>query len=155
MPTYKGDEVYYYDDGTGRYMYRVNEIPEISFHDDYIAPHSTITLKATTNITPDDWGSILDWRPKIEKVIFNPPATIVLWSDGTKTVVKCQEGDEWDAEKGLAMAISKKWFYNKGRFNDEFEKWVAPQLEIEAEIGAMPIQAFLHDIVEAFKQNKE
>ena len=46
--------------------------------------------------------------PTIKKVIFNKPATIVYWSDGTKTVVKCGKNDEWDEEKGLAMAISKK-----------------------------------------------
>lgn len=46
--------------------------------------------------------------PKIDEVIFNGPATIVKWADGTKTVVKCCEDDEFDAEKGLAMAISKK-----------------------------------------------
>lgn len=28
---------------------------------------------------------------KVERVIFNTPATIVFWNDGTKTVVKCQE----------------------------------------------------------------
>ena len=39
---------------------------------------------------------------KIEKVIFNDPATIVIWADGSKTVVKCQEGDVFDKEKGLA-----------------------------------------------------
>lgn len=44
----------------------------------------------------------------IKDVIFNGPATIVKWSDGTKTVVKCCEGDTFDPEKGLAMAISKK-----------------------------------------------
>ena len=44
-----------------------------------------------------------------EKVIFNNPATVVLWSDGTKTVVKRQKGDKWDYEKGLAMAIIKKF----------------------------------------------
>lgn len=44
----------------------------------------------------------------VNKVIFNNPATIVFWSDGTKTVAKCHVNDEWDAEKGLAMAISKK-----------------------------------------------
>ena len=44
----------------------------------------------------------------IEKVIFNKPATIVFWTDGTKTVVKCGDGDMWDEEKGLAMAICKK-----------------------------------------------
>ena len=46
--------------------------------------------------------------PKIKKVIFNGPATIVLWADGDKTVVQCVEGDTMDKEKGLAMAICKK-----------------------------------------------
>ena len=43
----------------------------------------------------------------IKKVIFNDPATIVFWKDGTKTIVKCQEGATFDPEKGLAMAISR------------------------------------------------
>lgn len=59
----------------------------------------------------------------IEKVIFNPPATIVLWSDGTKTVVKAQGYDEYDPEKGLAMAICKKVMGNKGNYNNEINKW--------------------------------
>lgn len=46
--------------------------------------------------------------PAINKVIFNPPATIVIWSDGDKTIVKCQDGDKFDPEKGLAMACMKK-----------------------------------------------
>lgn len=41
----------------------------------------------------------------IKKVIFNGPATIVIWKDGTKTVVKCMDSDEYDQEKGLMMAI--------------------------------------------------
>jgi len=60
----------------------------------------------------------------IKKVIFNDPATIVLWNDGTKTVVKCQEGDTYDKEKGLALCIAKKALGNKGNFNNEFKKWV-------------------------------
>lgn len=62
--------------------------------------------------------------PGIKKVIFHDPATIVYWNDGTKTVVKCQDGDIYDAEKGLAMAISKKALGNKGNFNDIFKEWV-------------------------------
>lgn len=65
-----------------------------------------------------------DRNPSIINVIFNNPATIVFWSDNTKTVVKCQEGDEWDAEKGLAMAVAKKYFGNKGNYNNEFNKWL-------------------------------
>ena len=44
----------------------------------------------------------------IKKMIFHPPATIVYWADGSKTVVKCKKGEEYDPEKGLAMAISKR-----------------------------------------------
>lgn len=36
----------------------------------------------------------------IKDVIFAPPATIVYWSDGSKTVVKCSEKDVFDPEKG-------------------------------------------------------
>lgn len=48
--------------------------------------------------------------PNISRVIFNDPATIVYWEDKTKTVVKCNEADEFDEEKGLAMAIAEKYF---------------------------------------------
>lgn len=62
--------------------------------------------------------------PAIEKVIFNKPATIVFWSDGTKTVVKVQKGDKFNKEKGLAMAITKKALGNEGNYYDEIKKWV-------------------------------
>lgn len=60
----------------------------------------------------------------IVDVIFHDPATIVFWSDGTKTVVKCQSGDTFDPEKGLAMAIIKKMTGNTGSYCNIFKKWV-------------------------------
>ena len=48
--------------------------------------------------------------PEIKRVIFNGPATIVFWSDSTKTVVKCMEGELFDEEKGIAMAFMKKLY---------------------------------------------
>lgn len=63
--------------------------------------------------------------PKIEKVIFNDPATIVYWHDGTKTVVKAQDGEPFDKEKGLAMAIVKKVYGNKGNYNEIFKEFGA------------------------------
>lgn len=60
----------------------------------------------------------------IEKVIFNPKATIVFWSDHTKTIVKLDKDDERDDEKGLAMAISKKFLGNKSNYYNEFRKWL-------------------------------
>lgn len=60
----------------------------------------------------------------IKNAIFAPPATIVYWSDGSKTVVKCSEKDVFDPEKGLAMAIAKRCGGNKGSYYKEIQNWV-------------------------------
>ncbi len=60
----------------------------------------------------------------IKDVIFATPATIVYWSDGSKTVVKCSEKDVFDPEKGLAMAIAKRCGGNKGSYYKEIQNWV-------------------------------
>lgn len=59
---------------------------------------------------------------EIKKVIFNNPATIVFWADGTKTVVKAKNED-FDPEKGLALAIAKKALGNKGSYFDKIKRW--------------------------------
>ena len=61
----------------------------------------------------------------IKDVIYNAPATIVIWDDGTKTVVKTQNGETFDKEKGLAMAVLKKIHGNTGRYYGLFKKWAA------------------------------
>lgn len=65
--------------------------------------------------------------PEIDRVIYNNPATIVLWKDGTKTVVKAQD-EAFDEEKGLAMAIAKKVYGNNGRYFDKLKKHL-PKIE--------------------------
>ena len=59
---------------------------------------------------------------EILRVVFNGPATIVFWSDKTKTVVKCGKRDKFDPEKGLAMAIVKKMFGNNGNYYNIIKK---------------------------------
>lgn len=54
----------------------------------------------------------------IKNVIFNNPATIVIWSDDVKTVVKCQKGDTYDKEKGLMACIAKRAYGNTSAYND-------------------------------------
>lgn len=78
----------------------------------------------------------IDCTPKITKVIFNPPATIVFWSDHTKTVVKCGEDEPlFDKEKGIAMAIAKKFGGNIGHYYTEmFQKWVTDEKYKELDI---------------------
>ncbi len=61
---------------------------------------------------------------EIDRVIFSPPATIVLWADGTRTVVKAQ--DEYDREKGLALCIAKKALGNKGNYYNVFKRFLEP-----------------------------
>lgn len=65
----------------------------------------------------------LTYIPKIKDVIYNNPATIVFWEDGTKTVVKCKN-EKFDPEKGLVMAFSKKILGNKGNYYNIFKKWL-------------------------------
>ena len=59
---------------------------------------------------------------QIDHVIFNDPATIVFWKDGTKTIVKAY-GEKFDKEKGLAMAISRKALGNSGSYYKVFKKY--------------------------------
>lgn len=44
----------------------------------------------------------------IKKVIYNNPATIVFWSDKTKTTCKAIENDTYNEEAGLSICILKK-----------------------------------------------
>ena len=97
--------------------------------------------------------------PSIKKVIFNYPATIVLWSDGSKTVVKCQDGDIYDPEKGLAMAISKKALGNKGNYCNEFKKWLPEDEEeegtVELRLDTSEICKSLEGLASRIFSNKE
>lgn len=44
----------------------------------------------------------------VEKIVYNGPATIVFWSDGTKTVIKCHEGDQFDEVTGFLLCCLRK-----------------------------------------------
>ena len=65
-----------------------------------------------------------DIRSNIKDVIFNYPATIILWKDGTKTIVKVRKGEKYDPEKGFAMAVCKKMFGNEGNYYKVFKEYV-------------------------------
>ena len=63
---------------------------------------------------------------RIKDVKFSGPATIVFWTDGTKTVVKCRKGDKFDPEKGIAMACAKKLMGNEDGYHREIAKYAKP-----------------------------
>lgn len=86
---------------------------------------------ATRDFLNSIYGMSSSRIPEIKNVIFNDPATIVFWEDGTKTVVKCQDGDEFDPEKGLAMAIAKKAYGNKGSYCTKLKKWLPKEEPVD------------------------
>lgn len=49
----------------------------------------------------------------IKKIMYKPPATIVFWNDGTKTVSVCERGDAYNKELGFALCVLKKKYGNK------------------------------------------
>ena len=99
---------------------------------------------ATLDFLNSIYGISSSHIPEIKNVIFNDPATIVFWEDGTKTVVKCQDGDEFDPEKGLAMAIAKKAYGNKGSYCNKMKKWLPKEEPVD-----------INDILRGISEPKE
>lgn len=71
--------------------------------------------KALKHMSFDMSKSTLVNKPKlpIKKVIYNEPATIIFWEDGSKTVAKCEKNEKFDKEKGFMVALLKKTFGNR------------------------------------------
>lgn len=70
----------------------------------------------------------------IEKVIYSNNRTIVFWTDGTKTVVKCDEEDDFDREKGLALCIIKHIFGDIGYYNEIFKSFELNSYNVKKDI---------------------
>lgn len=58
----------------------------------------------------------------VSKIIFNPPATIVFWEDGTKTVVKCSAEDEFNEYYGFLAALGKKVYESNSQIKKLIDK---------------------------------
>ena len=104
----------------------INKELDLWMNADFANPYVNRLQEMISNKT--DYTKYSDKKarvPDIKDVIFSPPATIVLWADGTKTVVKCQENEgEYSKEVGLAMCICKKVYGNKGNYNNIFKKFI-------------------------------
>lgn len=118
----------------GIVIYSTPECTEVLFrnHDNFLTKNHTYDI-ATTALEPAP--ELATWNRtssfSIKDVIFNDPAVIVLWNDGTKTVVKCSENDIFDPEKGLAMAISKKALGNQGNYYETFKKYLPEEEDVD------------------------
>lgn len=103
--------------------------------DEYVSPASWCSTDAILKYLIGNYNDqdaknartrqrVKNFNNSIKKVIFHDPVVAILWKDGTKTVVKCQKGDKFDAEKGLAFAIIKHMFGDTGHYNTIFDKWL-------------------------------
>lgn len=59
----------------------------------------------------------------VSNVIHYNPITIVIWSDGTVTKAKCQDGDIFDEEKGFLVCVGKKFFGSNNSLNKHLSKY--------------------------------
>lgn len=68
------------------------------------------------------YGVASDYKPK--KVIYDEAAgvTVVLWADGTKTIVRAAEGEEHDAYLGYCIALAKKMHGTNSALKRDLEK---------------------------------
>ena len=114
------DEIWY-DDSYGKLpqSYRRDNIDALL----YYIKGSNKSPSANKETSERSYYMHYDIRRFIKKVKFNPPATIVFWTDNTKTVVKCK-GEDYDPEKGLAMCICKRVLGDKGNYYEVFKKWL-------------------------------
>ena len=110
-------------------MEAVRMLNEDSKQDLVVARGDAKSMYTSIKRLSDTFSFSMDYRHKIKKVIFNDPATIIFWEDGSKTVVKCQPGDKYDKMTGFAMACAKYMFGNEGNYYEVFKKWVGDDNE--------------------------
>lgn len=81
--------------------YQIKEISE------YCDGNHAFEIKAS--ITPEQWHGKIE-TPKLlpERYIINDGATILFWRDGTKSIVKRSDNDDFDPIKGFLWAYFQK-----------------------------------------------
>lgn len=95
--------------------------------------------------------------PKVKEVIFAPPATIVYWTDGSRTVVTCSEEDKFVEETGFALCFLKKCLGNKGSYNNYIRKQLKNAKHYDNRLNKMAkmFKKTLTEIVDAKKRQVE
>lgn len=120
-----------------------------------------IDLKSFIQLTSDCWDKKSNKEqkkketktikvnvPKIKNIDFQPPLTIVIWEDGTKTFVKCAKDEIFDPEKGAAMAIAKKSLGDKYDYIETISYYVEKWLKKDKNRNYVKVDRVL-------KENKE
>jgi len=83
----------------------------------------------------------------IEKVIFNGDRTIIIWSSGTKTIVKCADDENFDYYSGFCAAVTKKIFGSTTNAQRFMESKMVDQ-SVREEKSFNSLQDVLNDLKE-------
>lgn len=85
------------------------------------------------------YGVASAYKPK--KVIYDEAAgvTVVLWMDGTKTVVRAAEGEEHDAYLGYCVALAKKMHGTNSALKRDLEKVLVVKENKKLDVPASPL----------------
>ena len=92
---------------------------------------------------------------EIKRVIINGPATIVFWTDGTKTVVKLAEGERWSPEVALCFALAKKVWGSNSRIHKLAKKHVYSQFVDTSNNIDSFVTSFVNAINNIFTKNTD
>lgn len=74
-----------------------------------------LNMKKYLDIAFDRLADIPQFRTSnlIKRVVFSDRKTIILWNDGSKTMVSCAEGEQLDPYMGFCAAFTKGFFGSK------------------------------------------
>lgn len=96
-------------------------VPKQEYNSDYGIHYNCDNIVGYSMYFSDnDVKSMEDY---VKKVYFNQPYAIVIWSDGTKTIVKCAEDCKYDKYTGLTTCFLKKFMGDCGFL--KFKKFAA------------------------------
>lgn len=85
-------------------------------------PGARIESRVPRNSGRYPWGEDEKRIPKVARIFYDDVATVVFWTDGTKTVVKCQEGTPYDEYTAFCAAFTKKLYGNNSKLQREIKK---------------------------------
>lgn len=139
------------------HMFNAHNIEVTSDYDGTTITASAYLTPSITNAPRKNCTNNPSKPLTIENVIFNPPATIVFWSDHSKTIVKADyDYESYDPEKGIAMAIAKKLMGdNKGKYYELFKHWrnkwdEQNKTKVNVEIPKTPLDTLANNLKKVF-----
>ena len=98
------------------------------------------------------YGVVSAYKPK--KVIYDEAAgvTVVLWMDGTKTIVRAAEGEEHDAYLGYCIALAKKMHGTNSALKRDLEKVLVVKEDKKLNIPLPTMNGLADKLVEVMQK---